>query len=356
MKRLILFLSACCLATFTAFADTNPFVTNATVNPNPIPGANPFAVLSFDVGNTGSNPIGNLDIDSNPDPIILTITLANGTYDNVHYASPQAAVGGTWANYFTWTYNATTNTYTGTQNTTIPAADGGSITIAYHVTTATAAPGGNNGLNVNLTSNGNAPNGPGTNDINDDQTDSKTYVMGPLPVTLVSFSAKPENKTTLLQWVSSEEKNTDRFEIQHSVNTKNWRTIGEVKAAGNSKTPQNYVFTHASPLSAANYYRLKMIDLDGSFEVSKTASVVFGEISAQPYVYPNPTSGSIRLGQTDFSKIETVELVNTNGQVVHKTNTFSQEGINLRMAKGLYILKISNTDGSTANLKLVVTD
>lgn len=353
MKKLIFFLSAFALAALSASADTNPFVTNATITPNPIAGSNPYTVFSFDVGNTGSQAISHLDVDGNPDPIVIVISLSNGTYDATHYASPDAAVGGPWKSYFSWSYDPATTTYTATQIAPLPAGDGGGITIAYKATTATS---GSNGFNVNLTSNGNAPNGPGTNDITDDNTSASTSVSGPLPVTLVSFSAKAENKLAQLQWVSSEEKNTDRFELQHSVNTKNWRAIGEVKAAGDSKTLKTYQFTHAEPLSGVNYYRLKMIDLDGSFAYSKVASLEFGEITPRSYAYPNPTSGLIKLGQTDFSKIEKVELISSQGQVVHKAAQFPQDGLKLQVSKGFYFLKVSNTDGSQATHKIIVTD
>lgn len=355
MKKLIFFLSAFSLTCLSAFADTNPFVTNAAISPAPISGGNPYATLSFSVGNSGSQTISHQDIDGNADPITIRISLAGGTFDATHFATPEEAVGGSWKNLFSWSYDAATATYTATQIAPLPADDAGDITIAYKATVATASGTANNGFTVNLESNGNAPNGPGTNDTTDDSTSTKTFVDGPLPVTLVSFTAKPENGLSLLQWVSSEEKNTDRFEVQHSVNTRNWRAVGEVKAAGNSKLLTTYNFTHTQPLSGTNYYRLKMIDLDGSYEYSKTASIVFGEITPRPYVYPNPTSGVIKLGQADLTKIDSVELISPQGQVVHKSARFPEEGIRVQAGKGFYLLKVSNTDGSQSTHKVLIT-
>ncbi|MCZ4501189.1 MAG: Por secretion system C-terminal sorting protein, partial [Marmoricola sp.] len=115
-------------------------------------------------------------------------------------------------------------------------------------------------------------------------------IDSPLPVTLVSFSVEEEAGTAQLKWATAEETNADRFDIQRSVNTKNWSTIGEKAAAGESKALLNYSFSDVAPLNGINYYRLKMIDKDDTFAYSSIKSAKFEIMTKLLALYPNPVS------------------------------------------------------------------
>jgi hypothetical protein len=113
----------------------------------------------------------------------------------------------------------------------------------------------------------------------------------PLPITLVSFKVEQDNNSVLLSWATASEKNFDKFIVERSSDAKLFEAIGEVKGAGNSKTLLNYSLTDNSPLLGTNYYRLKSVDFDESFEYSK---VIFTDYNgAKEFsVYPNPSNGA----------------------------------------------------------------
>lgn len=357
--KTILFIALSLVWISSALADTNPTVANAAINPSPIAGgSNPFASLSFIFANTGSSTISNLDVDGNPDPILLTVTLVNGTYDDVNFGTPEAAIGGSFASFFTWTYNAATATYTGTQNAPITGGDGGDITIAYKATTATTSSTPNNGFNVNLTSNGNAPNGPGTNDITDDQSSSKTYLAAPLPVTLVSFKATREAQTALLTWATTQETNSDHFEIQRSVNGKNWQPIGTVLSNGESTVLRKYTFTDSKVLKGINYYRLKMVDMDETYALSRIESLDFGQVGGERLVlYPNPVHDQILIQADDISQISQVEVIGVNGQVLYQQTRQKSDVDNKIDVKGfrsgIYVVRLTRSDRSVTSVKVI---
>ncbi|KAA0992065.1 T9SS type A sorting domain-containing protein [Dyadobacter aurulentus] len=338
---------------FPGWADSNPTVTNATITPSPIQGSNPYVTFSFDVFNTGSQDISHLDIDGNPDPIVLIISFSNGSYDNTHYSSPTDAVGGSGKDFFSWTYNSTTATYTGTQIAPLPSEGGGTITMAYKATTATPQSNPNNGFNVNLTSNGNAPNGPGTNDTNDDNTSSRTYVDGPMPVTLIQFNATKEGRASSLTWATSEETNADFFEVERSTDAKGWQKIGVVNATGESKVTVNYSFTDSAPISGTNYYRLKMIDNDATFSFSKIENVGFEQVNL--VIYPNPTADVMFLKGVDASKVSSISIHNSNGRTVYASSQISPAGIDVsRLSVGIYLVNTSTVDGVVQTQKVLI--
>lgn len=97
--------------------------------------------------------------------------------------------------------------------------------------------------------------------------------LEPLPVELVGFEASVKERVNELSWKTATEENALAFVIQKSLNgPNNFETIGRVNAVGNSSVFQSYSFTDDAPHSLA-YYRLQMIDMDGSFEFSEVLVV-----------------------------------------------------------------------------------
>ncbi|GAB4341155.1 MAG: hypothetical protein OHK0038_20800 [Flammeovirgaceae bacterium] len=120
---------------------------------------------------------------------------------------------------------------------------------------------------------------------------SGTSGFNPLPVTLVSFSAKIVKDKVQLDWSTSSEYNNDRFEIQFSEDGVVFNNIGQLKGYGTSQVKNDYQFLDSSPIIGLNYYRLKQISTDGSFEYSEVISIYFSEDNlngVQIITFPNP--------------------------------------------------------------------
>ncbi len=173
----------------------------------------------------------------------------------------------------------------------------------------------------------------------------------PLPVTLLSFEAYQEGSTTSLTWKTTEETNSERFEVQRSSNGKNWETFQVIKAYGDSKVERTYHAVDANPLHEENLYRLYMVDRDGSTALSKIVSVQFeGE---KGYIFPNPVADKFYLKNWNTGKRLAVEISNATGQVVLKTSKINNEGVNIEMLPpGLYTVKV--LEGSAVSRYKVV--
>jgi hypothetical protein len=112
-----------------------------------------------------------------------------------------------------------------------------------------------------------------------------------VPVTWLSFNATLENKVVLLNWKTATEANSSHFEIERSINGYQFEKIGTVRAAGNSNTITSYDFTDRLPVKGMNYYRLKQVDLDGSFLYSETRKVEIKTDLPLFAIYNNPSNG-----------------------------------------------------------------
>lgn len=166
-----------------------------------------------------------------------------------------------------------------------------------------------------------------------------SYSASTLPVGFLQFSGSLENNQSQLRWETAFEQHAKDFVIEYSSNNHTWNAIGTVTATGNSSSVQRYHFTHSSPVTGINYYRLQQRDENGKISYSKTISLV--KRTGQPalLIYPNPVvNGQINL-QTEKSSI--IRLYNSNGSLVltQQVKAGAQQINVTGLPKGVYALR-----------------
>ncbi|WP_171036583.1 T9SS type A sorting domain-containing protein [Dyadobacter sediminis] len=176
----------------------------------------------------------------------------------------------------------------------------------------------------------------------------------PLPVTLSAFSAKKEGLGAVLYWSTTSETQSDRFDVEHSINGKSWKTLGTVAAQGERKGLSQYQFVHSSPATGEeNFYRLKMTDADESHTYSKICSIVLDAAFA---MYPNPVSETLHVQTGNTGKVQHIQLLNSSSVPVYSSGkNFSGKMDVSKLDAGIYILKVTHTDGSFQSNRVVIT-
>ena len=172
----------------------------------------------------------------------------------------------------------------------------------------------------------------------------------PLPIELSSFTATVNGSEVDLLWTTLSEKNNLKFDIQRSDDAINFGIIGSenTKAkAGNSQIQLNYVYSDKDPLANTNYYRLKQIDIDKSFNYSRIISVSrIKETNIKFIIYPNPNHGEFT---ADISGVEnnhnvSLFLYDIKGELHYHSNFYIQDSQNTKiqivpdnkLANGIY--------------------
>jgi len=116
----------------------------------------------------------------------------------------------------------------------------------------------------------------------------------PLPVELLTFSAKLKGHDGLLSWRTASERNSDYFEVQQSLDGRTWQPLSKLPAAGTTLTPRNYAYTdvrlgrYGAPVV---YYRLRQVDRDGTVAFSPV--VTLQPVASQLFmveVWPSPAA------------------------------------------------------------------
>ncbi|MEE9432317.1 MAG: GLUG motif-containing protein [Melioribacteraceae bacterium] len=194
------------------------------------------------------------------------------------------------------------------------------------------------------------------------------FTSNPLPVELTSFTVRNINNKIELEWETATEVNNYGFEIERkyqdlSIKNQNekrsWETISFIEGHGNSNSPKRYSLVDEKVSSGKYLYRLKQIDIDGSFEYSKTIEVDLGlpmefELSQNfpnpfnpttkiKYSIPNVASNfslSVVLKVYDILGKEVATIVNQKQNSGNYEATF--EGNSL--ASGTYIYKLQVGD------------
>jgi hypothetical protein len=174
----------------------------------------------------------------------------------------------------------------------------------------------------------------------DDFTISTTTI---LPVNWVSFLAKETREGILLHWNTSNEINSNLFDVQHSTDGSHWNNIGNVTAAGNSVADKSYSYLHTSPAFGNNFYRLNQIDIDGKSTYSNVVSILSTIPNTAVKILSNPIQNGLL--QVQVGQAQSIVLQNAVGQImVQKTLAQGLNNINVgNLPKGIYFVKVGNT-------------
>lgn len=118
-----------------------------------------------------------------------------------------------------------------------------------------------------------------------------------LPVEYAYITAEKVGTMAKINWQTFQEINSTHFDVERSLDGKNFQALGIVPSQGDQGG--TYVYTDTEPRNGVNFYRLRQYDSDGSNRISKVVAVSFGEEDiVLTKLYPNPVQVS------DFIKLE----------------------------------------------------
>ncbi|MEO0733253.1 MAG: T9SS type A sorting domain-containing protein [Bacteroidota bacterium] len=186
-----------------------------------------------------------------------------------------------------------------------------------------------------------------------------------LPLTLLTFEAIPHEKYVLLQWVTTDEVDTDYFLIERSRSGTDFTTLDESVAAAGFSTPgaeQRYSLRDEDPLTGTSYYRLRSVDLDGSFTLSALRQVDYQQTEDWDFaLFPNPNDGrrlSIKFAGTAGDDPRTVRLMDAHGRVIlqQRVTTGATTQLSLvdgHLPAGTYVVRVTDKSG-TGRVKILL--
>ena len=166
-----------------------------------------------------------------------------------------------------------------------------------------------------------------------------------LPITLTSIRAFQHDSGVKVEWRVATEINVTEYEVEHSADGSRFKALGKVQATGSAV----YNWFHAMPISGNNYYRVRVVNSNGSIQYTPIVKVAIGKGAEGMTVYPNPVRGeTIQVGLNNQPKGSySILLTNLNGQriyseVLNHAGGSANHAVQLSagLSKGVYILQL----------------
>lgn len=171
--------------------------------------------------------------------------------------------------------------------------------------------------------------------------------LSTLPVTFNNYDVKCNDKGALISWSTSTEQNSEKFEIQRSINGNDWIVIDQVAAAGNSDVLRNYQYLDLK--GGVAFYRIRQVDKDERFVYTtiKRTDCKVGQFDVT--LYPVPARDDLTVVIRSDRAVRTdLQIMDMNGRVIRRTVTQVNQGNNnivldvSDLPGGQYLLTSSN--------------
>lgn len=183
---------------------------------------------------------------------------------------------------------------------------------------------------------------------------------GALPITLTMWKGIYSNNKTYLTWQAENAIQFSHFVVERSTDGVRFSPLGEVAAINTNAFSQQYSYTDEYPANGLNYYRLKMVDLDGQFTYSGIITIRTDGKGLQISATPNPFTDHVAITiQSTTSETANIRVYNNDGKLVWHKTTYVTAGTNVQyyndlqtLPKGIYIIKVDKGN-TTAGFKMV---
>ncbi|MFA6058858.1 MAG: T9SS type A sorting domain-containing protein [Taibaiella sp.] len=175
-----------------------------------------------------------------------------------------------------------------------------------------------------------------------------------LPVTFSSFTVQKQGCTAVLNWSTDMEHNNRYFAVERGFDGKNFTTIAQVTAAGNSTEKKFYSYTDSKPAAGLNQYRIAQVDIDGKRTTTGVQALYFNCATQSIKVYPNPATRTVNIEAPEGSKISVYNII---GQRIEVPATSSGHLSVLdvsALAAGNYTIHILDASGMSSHKLTVV--
>ena len=173
-----------------------------------------------------------------------------------------------------------------------------------------------------------------------------------LPVNFTNITGRSTSGGNLISWNVMEQYNVDRYEIERSIDGKNYSKSGEVKADNIS----SYSFLDKST-NSSGYYRVRSVDIDGKSKLSPVVSLkngTEGRISVR--AFPSPAITQLTL-QHEAITNASISITSADGRLLKSISPVKgniQTTINVSsLQPGLYIIKFQDSEGNMESLKFI---
>jgi hypothetical protein len=180
-------------------------------------------------------------------------------------------------------------------------------------------------------------------------------VVAMTPVHLISFKTLVVNNLVKLIWTVDNEVNFKEYEIEWCTDANNFQKIATINAVGSNQA--SYSYQHNNAFKGNNFYRLKMIDKDGTYTYSyiRTADLSKG---LYVNVYPNPAQQYVTIDLNgSLQQQAQIILIDHLGREIKRISSINSNSINISLvglSPGMYHIEVVQSNHTTINFPIMI--
>jgi hypothetical protein len=182
----------------------------------------------------------------------------------------------------------------------------------------------------------------------------------PVPITLEYFKGSRQGNVHITEWKVTCTSAQVTFEVERSSDASRFTAISSLTAT-QARCQEAFTYTDDNPLNGINYYRLKMIDVDGKVSYSNTISMLnkvskFDILSVVPTLVQ--TNAYVNITATVNSRMDIV-VTDISGRQVQKQSITVVPGSNQvtmnvgKLSPGMYQVSGYTSDGISKTVRFV---
>jgi uncharacterized delta-60 repeat protein len=174
-----------------------------------------------------------------------------------------------------------------------------------------------------------------------------------LPVTIINLKAYSVGSNVKIEWTALNELNIVQYNIERSVDGKNFITISNAKALDNGQQKMDYSYMDQMPAGGDNFYRIKSVSKDGAPHYTGIVKVNFVSAPSSIILSPNPAKDLLYI-QGLSSSAKTISVIDVKGKLLQQVTTANSNYVfNVKqLAAGIYFIRIDEA-GNVITLKFV---
>ena len=176
----------------------------------------------------------------------------------------------------------------------------------------------------------------------------------------LTFTAFEAQRQVALQWATNSTYRNDHYVIEKSTDGEHFEALTKVTNEVFGSDMESFTQLDLTPQLGPNYYRLKEVHFDGSFEYTQTELINFNIDLEALEVYPNPVNQELFINMKPYvGKQAHILLMNQYGQLVKEVvlDEINEAPVRIEVGNvpnGMYLLTIQPEGGLRGVTKKLV--
>ena len=173
-----------------------------------------------------------------------------------------------------------------------------------------------------------------------------------LPLRWISFTGQLRGNQAKLQWQVEAVENNDHFEIEHSTDGSHFIKKGSLRNDDGTTTitgKSSYSFLDSGLATGLHFYRIRQVDKDGRYTLSKIIQLKVNFKTAGFYLRSNPVADELLLVNGNHNKVLRLQVADRYGRILLDKRMRSTDAVIRtdvgKLQHGYYLLTISSVNG-----------